>query len=207
MKDATLAQGNQVLNLILQKKVSSEVVQQLLESGLLSDLLETDLTKLERKDFRRFIQPPVQKVFQVEMDYWRPLSELMMAGDKDHFVMDTIYKYPFASVKRENGKKEMRLVQVCWAMPHLEVTPELKNLGLRPAEFLELLTFVKQYPQYPNEQVQSIIALGASMPSNLVEYTWSPMAFLSQKKKVPFSAIDNGECLAWKPFWYLAVKD
>lgn len=56
MKEATLAQGNQVTNLILQKKVSSVQLQRLLHSGLLADLLEADFDKeINRRDFRRLI--------------------------------------------------------------------------------------------------------------------------------------------------------
>ena len=55
MKEVTLAQGNQVLNLILQKKVPSQQLQRLLGSGLLSDLLDAhidEVDELDRDDFR-----------------------------------------------------------------------------------------------------------------------------------------------------------
>lgn len=53
MKNATLAQGNEVLNLILRKEVSSTKVQNLLETGILSDLLEAeDLRKVNRDVIR-----------------------------------------------------------------------------------------------------------------------------------------------------------
>lgn len=55
MKEATLAQGNQVLNLILQKKASSEKIQKLIASGLLSDLLDADLDRVERLGFRKIL--------------------------------------------------------------------------------------------------------------------------------------------------------
>lgn len=48
MKKATLAQGNQVLSLILQKNLSSERLQRLLASGLLSDLLDVDPEEIDR---------------------------------------------------------------------------------------------------------------------------------------------------------------
>ncbi|MBI2024966.1 MAG: hypothetical protein HYT03_02695 [Candidatus Harrisonbacteria bacterium] len=53
MKDATLAQGNQVLNLILQKQTPAKQLQDLLESGLLSDLLCANLQGVNREEFRR----------------------------------------------------------------------------------------------------------------------------------------------------------
>jgi len=58
MDEVTLAQGNQVLNLILQKKVPSRQLQDLLESGLLSDLLDAhidEVDELDRDDFRRML--------------------------------------------------------------------------------------------------------------------------------------------------------
>lgn len=58
MEKATLAQGNQILNLILQKKIPSEQVQRVLESGLLSDILDANLEffdELRRDDIRRIL--------------------------------------------------------------------------------------------------------------------------------------------------------
>jgi len=55
MKDATLAQGNQVLNLILQKGVPASQLQALIESGLLSDLLDANVENVDRKKFREVI--------------------------------------------------------------------------------------------------------------------------------------------------------
>ena len=55
MKTATLAQGNQVLNLILQKKMPAEHLQKILESGLLSDLLDGNIDEVNRAEFRRVL--------------------------------------------------------------------------------------------------------------------------------------------------------
>ena len=54
-KKATLRQGNQVLNLILQADVSSEQLQQLIERGLLADLLSANLSQVERSAFQGFL--------------------------------------------------------------------------------------------------------------------------------------------------------
>ena len=50
--DATLAQGNQVINLILQKRVSDSQLQELFESGLLADLLGAYLEGVDRNAVR-----------------------------------------------------------------------------------------------------------------------------------------------------------
>ncbi|MFC1633135.1 hypothetical protein ACFL1U_03300 [Patescibacteria group bacterium] len=56
MKKATLAQGNEIINLILQKEVSSAKVQSLLETGIFSDLLDVeDLRKVDRYALRQLL--------------------------------------------------------------------------------------------------------------------------------------------------------
>ena len=55
MKNVTLAQGNQVLNLILQKDVPREQIQDLLASGLLADLLDANVQQVDRKKFREVL--------------------------------------------------------------------------------------------------------------------------------------------------------
>ena len=55
MKNANLAQGNQVLNLILQKQTSVKQLQALIESGLLSDLLDANVEEVDRDKFREVI--------------------------------------------------------------------------------------------------------------------------------------------------------
>ena len=56
MNDATLAQGNQVLNLILQQNVPVERLQNLLASGLLSDLLKAESPEeIDRWEFQQLI--------------------------------------------------------------------------------------------------------------------------------------------------------
>jgi hypothetical protein len=53
MKDTTLAQGNQIINLILQKKLPAEKLQKLFKSGLFSDLLDVEEPEvIDRKAFR-----------------------------------------------------------------------------------------------------------------------------------------------------------
>ncbi len=54
MKTATLPQAVQVLDLIRKKEISLEQLQALLASGLLADLLDADVGKINRSDFRKF---------------------------------------------------------------------------------------------------------------------------------------------------------
>lgn len=66
MKKPTLAQANQVLNLIAQKQMPAEQLQNLLESGLLSDLLDGNVGEVDREKFRRVLglNPLVMKTVE-----------------------------------------------------------------------------------------------------------------------------------------------
>lgn len=52
---ATLKQGNQVLNLLSQHNVDSVSLQELLGSGLLSDLFQADVALVDREQFRELL--------------------------------------------------------------------------------------------------------------------------------------------------------
>jgi len=55
MKKATLAQGNQVLNLILQSKVPSGQLQDVIGSGFLSDVLHANVARVNRTELRAML--------------------------------------------------------------------------------------------------------------------------------------------------------
>lgn len=56
MKDVTLAQGTKVMNLILQRRMPCEQLQELIDSGLLSDLFDANLENgVNREEFRRVL--------------------------------------------------------------------------------------------------------------------------------------------------------
>lgn len=67
MTDATLAQGNGVLNLILQKKTPKEQLQELLESGILSDVLDADCFAIDRKKLTEVLG--LKPMIRVYWDY------------------------------------------------------------------------------------------------------------------------------------------
>ncbi|OGN14800.1 MAG: hypothetical protein A3J47_00270 [Candidatus Yanofskybacteria bacterium RIFCSPHIGHO2_02_FULL_43_22] len=52
---ATLAQGNQVLNLVLQSKIPSEQLQDVLDSGVLSDVLHANVALVDRDKLREVL--------------------------------------------------------------------------------------------------------------------------------------------------------
>ncbi|OGY62464.1 MAG: hypothetical protein A2745_03270 [Candidatus Harrisonbacteria bacterium RIFCSPHIGHO2_01_FULL_44_13] len=102
MKDATLAQGNQVLNLILQKQVPAEHLQDLLESGLLSDLLCANLQEIKRDDFRRvcglkLLMPTFTLTIDPDKPYVRDMT-------KEGWTL------PDGDIKYQPGEVELELV-------------------------------------------------------------------------------------------------
>ncbi len=104
MNNATLAQGNQVLNLILQKKLSTRALQLFLESDLLSILLETDPTKISRKAFLEALGFKLTVVITHEgrcktCDTHQPLYK---RTDVSSFA-DT--KHSFVAEHQQNGRK------------------------------------------------------------------------------------------------------
>ena len=78
MSEVTLGQGNQVLNLILQHNVSSKQAQELLASGLLSDLLQVkNAGSIDRTAFQNFLSIllDLTQVFTVSVNWDESLEE------------------------------------------------------------------------------------------------------------------------------------
>ena len=100
MKNITLAQGNQVLNLILQKDVPCEQLQELLASGLLSDLLDANIQQVDRKKFREVLglMTVLEQVGIVDL----PSTGKFIVND--HFTKDSkeVKFYGFGSNFQEN---------------------------------------------------------------------------------------------------------
>ena len=81
MKNVTLAQGNQVLNLILQKDVPCEQLQELLASGLLSDLLDANIQQVDRVKFREVLGLSTFKHDKAK-DGWILLEDIPFDGNE-----------------------------------------------------------------------------------------------------------------------------
>jgi len=79
---ATLRQGNQISNLILQLGIDTRALQKLLESGLLSDLLQGNIELLDRTQFRELIG-------------LKPLSEI----ERRKRSADPLERYPWLGRK------------------------------------------------------------------------------------------------------------
>jgi len=81
MKNVTLKQGNQVLNLVLQKDVPREQLQELLASGLLADLLDANIQQVDRIKFREVLGLSIFKYDQTK-NGWKLLKDVPFDGKK-----------------------------------------------------------------------------------------------------------------------------
>jgi hypothetical protein len=146
MKNATLAQGNQMLNLILQKQTSSEQLQELLKSGLFSDLLEANFENyIDRDAFRRLVGLKPINTFTINVNYDLPLEEMVKAGKYD-WVNREITTDKFPSKRKGTAVIDVDLIFFNRDMEWDEVLLALDKMGYRPAELPELLAFGAKYP-------------------------------------------------------------
>ncbi|TRZ77316.1 hypothetical protein D4R87_02985 [bacterium] len=115
MKKATLAQGNQILNLILQKEIPVEQLQKIIESGLLTDLLNADLSNpINRGLFRKVIgiksQYPhfhlTKKCNDIRIE-----ALLLKAGLKSMFNSADINSDKFPNNKRMSFETDIQFIR------------------------------------------------------------------------------------------------
>ncbi len=145
MKDATLAQGNQVTNLILQKQTPSEQLQKLLESGLLSDLLDANLEGgIDRNAFRRLIGL-IPNSYPVQVNYDLSVEAAIRAGKYD-WKNENITSANFPPTRQGTMDLDIILVHYGRDMQDEEIDKDLERQGLRDAELPELLALGAKYP-------------------------------------------------------------
>ncbi len=111
---ATLGQGNQLINLILQKKVQVDQLQKIIDSGLFADLLDAqNIEKVDRNVFRkllglsslRFVDEELSSNCGYFSGYLRPNPILQQVNVirrvfhnlGDHFVNESITSGPLFS--------------------------------------------------------------------------------------------------------------
>lgn len=141
---ATLGQGAQILRLIESKKVPTEQLQKLLESGLLSDLFEANLEAIDRTAFRKLcgLNPDSISIC-VEIGASDSASALLSRGNYD-YVNPDLYER-LRCLERKPG-------EVCITLFRLHrdgistgaVKAEMRKRGYRPATLLELLAMGAQ---------------------------------------------------------------
>ena len=144
MKDASLAQGNQVLNLILQKRVPSEQVTELLESGLLARLLDAKVADIDPNKFDRVIG--LTKLFPLEIWQGLPFSSWVERGkykEVDPAINDLLIGIPIGAC----GTFNARVVAPPGYLKVRQARREIAKRRLLPATAMELLAFGAQHPK------------------------------------------------------------
>ncbi|GEM_PF-1661011 len=130
MKNVTLAQGNQVLNLILQKDVPREQLQELLASGLLADLLDANVQQVDRVKFREVLGLSAFK-YDKTKDGWKLLEDVSF--DEKEFVPEFLELLKSGETSVSGGMMRLRAGELNahtgqrhaeWLLAHRDRIPE-----------------------------------------------------------------------------------
>lgn len=165
MTIATLPQAQQVLNLIIQKKVPSEQLQRLLEGGFLADLLDAN-GNLERESFRKFLglgnlMPNLMELTSVVIpDQSVTFDDRIAKGDYNWKNDDlTEKRFPLTL---SAGPRNLFLAHFDKTMTSEKVEAWAKENGYEVALIDDLLA-VGSHSEYKELQRQfPILALGSS---------------------------------------------
>lgn len=162
MKKATLKQAQQVLNLIAHQDMSAEQLQKFLESGLLTYLLEADLSKVNRGMFLRALKSrPIITTYMVALDYNMSLEEMIWAGKYEVPHASEITQENFPHKSRGIKKIKVHLVHFERYLTTKQVEEELDKCGLKSATLPELCALGATQPHLQLEF--PIVALGSQL--------------------------------------------
>lgn len=157
MSSSTLDQAKHVLVLLGQKNPSKESLNILFKSGLLSDLLDADLSRISRDDFRKLLGLHSLNL-QINVDCSLSLEEMILTPHFDWVRGDITSRwYPVLG----KGKKTFRVEIVhlnCEISPDNAIA-EITKKGARPASIEELLAFGASFPEI--QRSFRIVALGS----------------------------------------------
>lgn len=166
MNLTTLGQGAKVLELILQKETNSEQMQNLLESGLLADLLDANVGSINREDFRKLLGlgkliPDIMELTGVLLpELSVTLGDRIAAGDyawKDDAITEKQFPLTLPA-----GPRNQVLVHFNKVITTQTVETWAKENGYEVALFDDQLA-VGSHPKYKELQRQfPIIQLGSS---------------------------------------------
>ncbi|MEK7613242.1 MAG: hypothetical protein AAB449_03820 [Patescibacteria group bacterium] len=159
MSKATFGQAFQALNLIHAKDPSSERLDALYGSGILSDLLDPAAC-LDRDSIRKALKlgavTPEQLTLSV--DYGRSLDQMIAAGNYD-WKSDDITAEKFLVVVNGVEQFEARIFHFDSTMPSGVAVEAIKAAGFEPGKIEHLLSFGEKYPE--EQRKYPIIALGS----------------------------------------------
>lgn len=163
MKTATLGHGVKILQMIDQKGTPGDQVQELIGSGLLSDLLDANISVVERNEFRKILGLNALNVYRLTVNYDQSVEKAIKAGRYD-WTNNDITSKNFPTKRSGTAEVDIELIHFNRDMNTDEVLAELDKRGLRPAELHELLKLGEKYPDLQREF--PIIALGSVWQSS-----------------------------------------
>jgi len=170
MKEATLTQALHLLKLASDQGVSEKHLQDLINLGVISDVLRANPENVDRdalraacrlKRARRKRSKKAEKdIFPVTIDHTRPIKQMIANGDYD-WVNDDITEEHFPREKTKGKEKvDLELIHFNKSISSDNAIAELKKLGMRPATLPELLAFGAAYTNKQREF--PIVALGSA---------------------------------------------
>lgn len=136
-----------MLDLIREKAISSEQLQAVIDSGLLADLFDADISKVTREDFRRFLGLTLQPTFVGEINYadsWEKRLEETGMSPKSITSCFTSEQFPI----KGSGVKKVRyeLVTMGRRATSGEVLVAFTKRGLKRPGPEHGLDFARRYP-------------------------------------------------------------
>ncbi|MEK7494218.1 MAG: hypothetical protein AAB630_03630 [Patescibacteria group bacterium] len=153
MKHATLEQAGKIISIF--KDTPSKQVQALLESGLLADLRDGNIAKVDRNEFRKLLGLESLQIAQnanIIVKCPRSLSELIKARHFDGVNPDITDKRFPAPDRLWNNYKEFHFGEEILSE---EVVKRMQAEGYEPANSRELLL----WDEWNNES--TVVALGS----------------------------------------------
>lgn len=166
MSLTTLGQGAKVIELILQKETPAKQMQDLLESGLLADLLDANVGSVNREDFRKLLglgkpMPDMMELLGIALpELSVTYGDRIAAGGydwKDSGITEKRFPLTLPA-----GPRDLVLVHFNKVMSTQKVEQWAKENGYEVAFFDDLLA-VGSHPDYKELQRQfPIIQLGSS---------------------------------------------
>lgn len=166
MNLATLGQGAKVIELILQKETPAKQMQELLETGLLADLLDANVDTVNREDFRKLLglgklMPDMMELVGIVLpEKKKTLTDRIKDGGYD-------WTNPYITEKRfpltlPAGPQKLFLAHYNKVVSGKKVEEWAGKNGYKVGLMDDLLA-VGSHPEYKELQRQfSIVALGSS---------------------------------------------
>ena len=146
MEKSTLAQANQILNLIQQQDVSKQNLQSLIESGLLVDLLDADFAKINRSKFLEALgfTGGKRRQYTITTGIWNIKDLINLIEQKKHFDINN-HTETFA-VKKCPDSTHTVPIDLFRGSFTSEFFCQLGKRDFRPCCIEEFLAFFVCYP-------------------------------------------------------------